>query len=89
MIYKAIGVMSGSSLDGLDLVYVHFHESAGKWSYEIVAGVCYEYPEEWVKKLKNAVNLSALEYQLLHSEYGHFLGRQINKFIESYELNHK
>ncbi|MBC8033943.1 MAG: anhydro-N-acetylmuramic acid kinase, partial [Chitinophagaceae bacterium] len=39
--------------------------------------------------LKNAVNLSALEYQLLHSEYGHFLGRQINKFIESYELNHK
>lgn len=89
MIYRAIGLMSGSSLDGLDICFVEFLENGGKWSYEIIAADCYDYPAEWTDKLKNATNLSALEYQLLHTDYGHYIGAQVNQFIQANHLEFK
>src|SRR5262245_61972859 len=89
MVYRVIGLMSGSSLDGLDIAFVEFHENGGKWKYEILEAECYPYPEEWTKKLKNAVSLNALDYQLLHTDYGHYLGQQVNKFIEEKGLQYK
>jgi anhydro-N-acetylmuramic acid kinase len=89
MIYRAIGLMSGSSLDGLDIAFVEFHENAGKWNYEILQADCYSYSDEWIQRLKSATSLSALEYQLLHADYGHYLGRQVNKFIDQYGLHYK
>lgn len=89
MIYRAIGLMSGSSLDGLDIVFAEFHENAGKWTYSIEEAACYIYPEEWELKLKNAFSLSALDYQLLHTAYGHFLGEKVNAFIEQKNLHYK
>ncbi len=89
MVYRAIGLMSGSSLDGLDIAFVEFQEQGGKWSYEILQADCYAYTNEWVAKLSDAINLSAREYQLLHAEYGHYTGEQINKFIEEHQLHYK
>lgn len=89
MIYRAIGLMSGSSLDGLDIVFAEFHENGGKWSYEIAEAACYSYTPEWVNRLKESSSLSALDYQLLHAEYGHYLGEQVNKFIEEKNLQYK
>ncbi len=89
MVYRAIGLMSGSSLDGLDIAFVELQEQAGKWSYEILQADCYPYSDEWVVKLKNAINLSAKEYQLLHADYGHYTGQQINKFIDEHQLHYK
>lgn len=89
MVYRVIGLMSGSSLDGLDIAFVEFHENAGTWTYGILEADCYPYPAEWVTRLKNATSLSGLEYQLLHTEYGHYLGQQVNKFIEQYQLHYK
>ncbi len=89
MVYRAIGLMSGSSLDGLDIVFAELHENAGKWNYEILQADCYPYSEEWMHRLKNATSLPALEYQLLHVDYGHYLGTQVNKFIDEYQLHYK
>jgi anhydro-N-acetylmuramic acid kinase len=89
MVYKIIGLMSGSSLDGLDIVYVELQENAGKWNFTIVQADCYQYNEEWKEKLKNAPALTALEYQLLHAEYGHYLGAEVNRFIEERSLFYK
>jgi anhydro-N-acetylmuramic acid kinase len=89
MVYRAIGLMSGSSLDGLDIVFAEFHENAGKWSHEIIHAECYPYTAEWVEKLKKATSLSALDYQLLHTAYGHYLGQQVNRFIEEKGLHYK
>jgi anhydro-N-acetylmuramic acid kinase len=89
MIYRAIGLMSGSSLDGLDIVFAEINENGGKWSYEIIHADCYAYNKEWIDRLKNAISLTALDYQLLHAEYGHYLGQQVNRFIEEYQLHYK
>ena len=89
MVYKVIGLMSGSSLDGLDIAFVQLQENGGRWNYEILKADCYEYDDAWIGKLKNAVDLTALEYQLLHTEYGHYLGKQVNLFIEKNNLHHQ
>lgn len=89
MIYRAIGVMSGSSLDGLDIAFVEFQENAGNWSYEIKEADCYAYSDAWMKKLKTAISLNALDYQLLHVAYGHYIGQQVIKFIEERKLNYQ
>jgi len=89
MVYRTMGLMSGSSLDGLDIVFAEFQENGGKWNYEIIHADCYTYPAEWIERLKNATSLNARDYQLLHVDYGHYLGQQINRFIEENGLQYK
>ncbi len=89
MIYKVIGLMSGSSLDGLDMVCAELQEVNGKWNYEIIHATCLPYDKDWEEKLSKAIDLSAMDYQLLHTEYGRFIGQKINKFIDAYSLNHQ
>lgn len=81
--------MSGSSLDGLDIVFAEFHETAGEWGFEIRAASCYEYSKEWREKLQSATSLSALDYQLLHTSYGHYLGKEVNRFVEENNLHYQ
>lgn len=81
--------MSGSSLDGLDIAFVHFQENAGKWNFEIIKTACYKYDDAWINKLQSAHSLDALQYQLLHAEYGHYIGRQVNNFIEENNLHYQ
>jgi anhydro-N-acetylmuramic acid kinase len=78
--------MSGSSLDGLDIVFAHLHFNGGKWNYEIKEKACYSYPDEWSEKLRSAPYLSAADYLLLHAAYGHFLGLQVNRFVNEFDL---
>ena len=89
MVYRAIGLMSNSSLDGLNMAFVEFQEIGGKWTFEILKANCFAYSDVWVSRLQNATNLSAKDYQLLHIEYGHYTGQQVNKFIEENQLQYK
>lgn len=89
MVYRAIGLMSGSSLDGLDVAFAEFQELGGKWTYEIKETACYIYEEKWMARLKNATTLSALDYQLLHTAYGHYIGEKVNQFIEERALQYQ
>jgi anhydro-N-acetylmuramic acid kinase len=89
MTYRALGLMSGSSLDGLDMVCAEFNFNFGSWQFEILAAECYPYSTEWKQKLQNSIHLPAREYLILHSEYGHYLGREINRFIDQHHLEFK
>lgn len=89
MIYRVIGLMSGSSLDGLDLAFVEFDESGGKWNFEIQAAACIPYSSGWKDKLQQATQLTAYEYMLLHTAYGRYIGQQVNNFIEDNHLHHR
>jgi anhydro-N-acetylmuramic acid kinase len=89
MVYKAIVLMSGSSLDGLDIAYVYLQETAGKWSFEMVRTAWYVYPSDWRNRLASVGKLGALQFQQLHADYGHYLGREVNRFISENELDHQ
>jgi anhydro-N-acetylmuramic acid kinase len=78
--------MSGSSLDGLDVAFVVFNEAGGKWSYSMETAECLPYSSSWVEKLRNAIHLNAREYMLLHCDYGHYIGHQVQAFIEKNNL---
>ena len=108
MVYKVIGLMSGSSLDGLDIAYVHLQERAGtarqnagggrdaagrpasrEWEFQLIHTACYPYPPEWRERLAAAAGLLAPDYQLLHTEYGHYLAGEVLRFIEAHGLEYQ
>ena len=66
MQYNVIGLMSGSSLDGLDIAFVHFEEKAGAVAFEIRETGCIPYTPEWKEKFSGINGLSAKDYLLLH-----------------------
>lgn len=83
---KIIGLMSGTSLDGLDICFTEFEKNEGKWKYKIVKAVSEEYPEEVKVKLATAQNMSALEYALFNSDYGLYIGSRVKNFTDTYGL---
>lgn len=89
MVYNVIGLMSGSSLDGLDIAYVKLEEVRGNWNYEILRTECVEYTPEWKSALRNAQRLSALEYLKLDTKYGKLIGTLVSSFIAQQKLEHK
>ncbi|MFN4365190.1 anhydro-N-acetylmuramic acid kinase [Chryseobacterium hispalense] len=85
MIFHAIGLMSGTSLDGLDICFVKF-EKKHSWSFEIIKAETISYSEMLHNQLKAAIFLSAEQLLELHSVYGFFLGQSVKHFIEKHQL---
>ena len=75
-----VGLMSGTSLDGLDLCCVHF-DYDGKWRYRIIKAESVDYPDSLRQALASAQDMKALAYARLHSDYGLYLGGQVRDFI--------
>lgn len=84
-IYHVIGVMSGTSLDGVDLCYVRFEYSTN-WTFEIIKAKTIPYSEKWIEKLSSAIELNSHDIKLLNENYTAYLGNVIIKFIEDEEL---
>ena len=80
-----VGLMSGTSLDGLDLCCVSF-DFDGRWHYRIVKAESVDYPEDLRRKLATAQSMSSLDYARLHSDYGLYLGGQVRSFVERKQL---
>lgn len=89
MMYRVIGLMSGSSLDGLDIAFVQLEHKGGKWSYDILAADCMPYPAEWEQKLRQATTLATPDYLALHTAYGRYCGQLVNQFIAANGLEHQ
>ncbi len=84
-IYKVIGLMSGTSLDGLDIAYCTFKKTDQGWVYSIDKATTLKYSSAWLKNLSQAHTLSAEALLALDAEYGKFLGKACSTFM----LNHK
>jgi anhydro-N-acetylmuramic acid kinase len=89
MVYRALGLMSGSSLDGLDIAYAEFEVSGSSWKFELKATECVPYSEQWKERLQKATSLSALDYMQLHTNYGHYIGEKVKEFISTNGLEYK
>ncbi|MBS1487664.1 MAG: anhydro-N-acetylmuramic acid kinase [Bacteroidetes bacterium] len=84
--YRVIGLMSGTSLDGVDLAYVEFSLKKKKWHFSLEASHTFPYPADWRKKLLEAPSLRAEELLSLHTTYGLFLGQLCRQFIEQHKI---
>jgi 1,6-anhydro-N-acetylmuramate kinase len=73
-LYKVIGVMSGSSLDGIDIAYCTFIHENDNWQFTIDKAECISYSEDWLKRLRTARELDGRSLWKLHADYGHLLG---------------
>ena len=80
--YNVVGVMSGTSLDGIDLAHIHFTIKNEKWSFEIHQCETISYPIDWLNKLKIAVSFSKEELVELNKNYTTFLGTTIRTFLD-------
>lgn len=80
--YKVLGLMSGTSLDGLDMAYCHLWEEDGHWKFSIEHTKEIPYSDDMREYLKNAIYLSEKEHAQLHQDYGKWLGEQAKAFIE-------
>lgn len=85
--YNVIGVMSGTSLDGIDLARINFSIENEKWSYEILESETVSYSNDWLNKLKVAVGFSSEELTKLNDDYTDYLGNIIKSFIDKYEIS--
>ncbi len=83
--FSVIGLMSGTSLDGLDMVCCEF-EGGGSWRYHIVMAETRPYPAVWKKKLAKAHLLDAEALMQLHGAYGTWLGEACRAFVERHRL---
>lgn len=84
--YHVIGVMSGTSLDGIDLAYCLFRSGGELFEFEIQACETVPYDDSWKERLIKLPSGDAATYALTHVEYGHYLGRLVKTFIKKYKL---
>jgi len=80
--YNVIGLMSGTSLDGLDIVFAtFFYSTDNQWIFEVKAAKTVAYSSELEIQLANAKKLSGVDLMLLSNHLGQFFGEQVNRFI--------
>lgn len=84
--YNVIGVMSGTSLDGIDLAHINFTIKDSKWNYQILESETVSYSENWLNKLKVAVSFSEEKLIELNEDYTELLGKIVKSFIDNYQI---
>lgn len=85
--YNIIGVMSGTSLDGIDLAHIVFTTKDNTWEFEILETQTVSYSPDWLNKLKSAVSFSSEKLIELNESYTQLLGEVIVNFILKNKLN--
>ena len=77
--YTAIGVMAGSSMDGLDVVKVSLSKN-GKWEYEFLKSKTYTYDSSLYSKLKNSSESLKKEQLELDLKFGQWIAKCLLDF---------
>ncbi len=83
---QVIGIMSGTSLDGIDLAACTFQRTDGIWSFRVDAAETISYSDEWTERLKHLHRASALSLTETHCSLGRLYGETARKFIEKNRL---
>ncbi len=82
---KIVGIMSGTSMDGLDLALCEFKTQNEHVSFSLLASQTITYKPTWKEQLQTAFSASAESYFKLHSAYGAFIGQHVNEFLTKYQ----
>ncbi len=77
--------MSGTSLDGLDIVYVNFYQDKN-WKYEIINSKTYTYEKKWISLLKNISKKKINSVIKIDRDYTKVLSDYILRFINEFSI---
>ncbi len=83
--FDVIGLMSGTSLDGLDIAFVRFYYDE-KWKFDLIECHSIVYNKELFSRLIHANELSGLELKKLDVHYGKWIGQQVKHFIDARKI---
>lgn len=78
---RIVGLMSGTSLDGVDIASCGFSKIDGRWRLKLYGGTTVAYDAEMLEQLKHCHDFSARDLAMLDARYGEYLGFLANKFI--------
>jgi anhydro-N-acetylmuramic acid kinase len=84
MKYNVLGIMSGTSMDGVDLALCEIREEAGQWSYSILNAETIPYDSKWRIRLSQLRKQTPAIYAKTDTFYGLYLGSLVNQFIKKY-----
>ena len=84
--FYVIGVMSGTSLDGSDLIYLKFRQNE-RWNFEIINAKTYPYEDSVIKLLTNISKKSLEEVKKIDIAYCKKLAKIIREFIDEFSIN--
>jgi anhydro-N-acetylmuramic acid kinase len=81
-----IGIMSGTSMDGVDIAYVILNNDNGYWSYACPVAETIPYEERWRIRLSQLYKQPIFLYPKTSAFYGKFMGQLVNQFIAKYQI---
>lgn len=84
--YNVIGLMSGTSLDGVDLAHIQFTVKNNAWTFEILESETIAYSSEWILQLKEAVDYTTGQLEKLNHDYTLLLAGIITGFIKKHAI---
>lgn len=84
---QVIGLMSGTSLDGIDLACCDFEKRDSSWSFTLLKAETIPYPAHWKDRLLNLIHADAMHYVSTHVALGRMYGTLINEFIAQHNLS--
>ncbi|MFZ9942776.1 MAG: anhydro-N-acetylmuramic acid kinase [Bacteroidia bacterium] len=76
------GIMSGTSLDGLDVAFCRFVATGSSISFSMEHAETIPYNNEWKKRLHDAYSANGASLMQLHADFGSFIGAQLNRIEE-------
>lgn len=77
-----IGLMSGTSMDGLDMAACSFDDGG----FSLYAAETHPFDPELKKRLMHAVESDLESLSALHAEFGIWMGKAVRDFIESHGI---
>lgn len=83
-----VGMMSGSSLDGMDICICKFTPlTDGTMSHEIIVADTIEYAPEWIDHLTNAMQFSMSDYFSFEADYSYYIAMMVKDFIDVLDID--
>ena len=85
--YSVIGLMSGTSCDGLDLAHCVFSKVKNQWDYKLINFESIDYPKKLRKKLIESSKANSLSLKILDNELGSFFSNRLMNFIYNHKIS--
>lgn len=82
---KVVGIMSGTSLDGLDLAYCEFDAMTPE-KFKIIAAETTSYPEEWQQILRDCETCSGANLAEFNIGYSSYVAQRVLMFLSENSL---